>query len=426
MNLRSNAVFTVGCVVLLSAAACKKGVSSTHPTNGGGGTSTTDSVYNPVDPSTPATVGFFGNGWAPRTFAAPGDTTVSVSSSLVATDSLTINVNDVLAKAPPTVYGNNTNPYMGQMVTQPALMQYITDLSPNILRGPGGSLSDVYFWNGTASNPAPADAPDSILNSSGVAGPLGPWYGGNTQGWTLSLANYYNVLAQTNSTGYLTVNYGYARYGTGPNPVAAAAHLAADWVRYDNGRTKYWEIGNETYGGWEAGYLIDTTKNQDGQPATVTGALYAQHINVFADSMRAAAQETGATIYIGAFLATGTSAAITNWNQGVLSNIGNGADFFIIHDYFTPYEQNSSVATILGTGMTVPPADMSYVRQQLQTYGEHQAGGNVGVEYPGDRIQTKHVLYCRDTGGADRGFLYQEPVCYGEPLGPGQRLFERR
>jgi hypothetical protein len=35
-----------------------------------------------------------------------------------------------------------------------------------------------------------------------------------------------------------------------------------------------------------------------------TGALYAQHINVFADSMRAAAQETGATIYIGAFLAT--------------------------------------------------------------------------------------------------------------------------
>jgi hypothetical protein len=216
MNLRSNAVFTVGCVVLLSAAACKKGVSSTHPTNGGGGTSTTDSVYNPVDPSTPATVGFFGNGWAPRTFAAPGDTTVSVSSSLVATDSLTINVNDVLVKTPPLVYGNNTNPYMGQMVTQPALMQYITDLSPNILRGPGGSLSDVYFWNGTASNPAPADAPDSILNSSGVAGPLGPWYGGNTQGWTLSLANYYNVLAQTNSTGYLTVNYGYARYGTGP------------------------------------------------------------------------------------------------------------------------------------------------------------------------------------------------------------------
>ena len=59
--------------------------------------------------------------------------------------------------------------------------------------------------------------------------------------------------------------------------------------RYDNGRTKFWEIGNETYGNWEAGYMIDVTKNQDQQPAVVTGALYGQHVNVFADSMRAAA-----------------------------------------------------------------------------------------------------------------------------------------
>ncbi|MEI9958909.1 MAG: hypothetical protein WDM90_21935 [Ferruginibacter sp.] len=38
------------------------------------------------------------------------------------------------------------------------------------------------------------------------------------------------MLSQTNSTGIITVNYGYARYGTSANPVAAAAHLAADWV----------------------------------------------------------------------------------------------------------------------------------------------------------------------------------------------------
>ena len=64
------------------------------------------------------------------------------------------------------------------------------------------------------------------------------------------------------------------RYGTSANPVAAAAHLAADWVRYDNGRTKFWEIGNESYGNWEAGYSIDVSKNKDGQPEFITGALY--------------------------------------------------------------------------------------------------------------------------------------------------------
>ena len=98
---------------------------------------------------------------------------------------------------------------------------------------------------------------------------------------------------------------------------------------------------------WEAGYLIDVTKNQDGQPALVTGALYGQHFKVFADSMRAAAKETGATIYIGATLYQQAPqsydyASIQTWNQGVLSQSGNTPDFYIVHNYFTAYAANSS------------------------------------------------------------------------------------
>jgi len=365
----------MGCTLLISAAACKKAPSAVN-TGGGGGTTTTtgvDSIYNPTDPSVAATIGFFGNAWAARTLSLPADTPVTPT-TLAVTDSLTINLDNVIVKTSPYVFGNNSNLWMGQIVTQANLMQYIKDLSPNIIRAPAGSVSDAYFWNGTATNPAPADAPDSILNSSGVLGPLNAWYGGNTQSWTFSLDNYYSLLSSTNSTGIITVNYGYARYGTGLNPVAAAAHLAADWVRYDNGRTKFWEIGNETYGNWEAGYLIDQSKNQDGQPAVVTGALYAQHVNVFADSMRAAATQTGATIYIGATLYESPPASyddntVQTWNQGVLGNVGSGADYFIIHDYFTGYAANSTVAQILGTGTTEAPTDMSYLKQQLQGAG---------------------------------------------------------
>src|SRR3984957_18538299 len=303
----------------------------------------------------------------------PGDTGVAPT-TLAVTDSLTINLENVVVKTPPYLFGNNSNLWMGQIVTQANLMQYIKDLSPNIIRAPAGSVSDVYFWNGTATNPAPADAPDSILNSSGVLGPLAAWYGGNTQSWTFSLDNYYGMLASTNSTGIITINYGYARYGTGVNPVADAAHLAADWVRYDNGRTKFWEIGNETYGNWEAGYLINQANNQDGQPAVVTGALYAQHVNVFADSMRAAAQQTGATIYIGATLPRAPPASyddntVQTWNQGVLGGVGNGADYFIVHDYFTAYNANSTVAQILSTGISEAPTDMSFLKQQWQGAG---------------------------------------------------------
>lgn len=361
--------------LLLNATSCKKSISSDGGNTGGGTPppATKDSTYNPVDPSLPATVGFFSSGWKPKTFEV-NDTVAPAATTLAVTDSLTINVNKVLAKVQPYVYGNNSNLWMGQVVTQPALMQYIKDLSPNIIRAPAGSVSDVYFWNGTDANPAPADAPSTLLDASGKAATAGYWYGGNTASWTFSLDNYYSLLASSNSTGIITVNYGYARYGTSADPVAAAAHLAADWVRYDKGRTKFWEIGNESYGSWEAGYMIDQKQNKDGQPATITGAVYGKHVQVFADSMRAAAKETGTTIYIGATLyehkpASYDYASIQTWNQGVLQNAGSTADYFIVHNYFTPYNTNSSAVDILASGTSVPEAIMSYVQQQVSAAG---------------------------------------------------------
>jgi len=86
--------------------------------------------------------------------------------------------------------------------------------------------------------------------------------------------------------------------------------------------------------------------------------------------MRAAAQQVGATIYIGATLYvsppySGAYASIVNWNAGVLTNAASAADYFIVHDYFTGYETNSTVSQILGTGTAEAPGDMSYILQQL-------------------------------------------------------------
>jgi hypothetical protein len=370
------AAFGAMLLVSFNYIGCKKsGVSSNN--NGGGGGNpppAVDSVYNPTDPSVAASIGFFGNGWKPKTFTAP-DIIAGIVPTSTPTDSLTINVNKVLVKVSPYVYGNNSNLWSGQTVNQPALMQYLTDLSPNIIRGPGGSISDVYFWNGTDANPDPSDVPANLLNADGTStGTNWWWYGGNTASWTFSLDNYYNLLAQTNSTGIITINYGYARYGTGPNPAAAAAHLAADWVRHDNGKTKFWEIGNESYGNWEAGYKIDQSKNKDSQPALVTGAVYGNHFKIFADSMRVAAGEIGATIYIGATLYQQPAQSydynsIQTWNLGVLQNGGSSADFFIVHDYFTGYQTNSSVSDILSTGTAIPASVMSYITQQLTVSG---------------------------------------------------------
>jgi hypothetical protein len=288
---------------------------------------------------------------------------------------------------------------MTQMVTEPVLLNHITNLQPKILRAPGGSLSNLYFWN-APKNAAPADAPSQLLNATGTPSAAGYWYGKNIESWTLSLDNYYNVLQQTGSHGIICVNYGYARYGTSADPVAAAAHLAADWVRYDNGRTKYWEVGNENYGDWEAGYRINTSTNKDGQPEIITGQLYGKHFKVFADSMRKAAQQIGKTIYIGAVMVEAAPQSwntntVKTWNSGLLSQVGNSADFYIAHSYYTPYNTNSKAAEILATAPAVTKTMMDFLTQAFQSSGQQQIKPVALTEWnifaTGSKQQVSHI-----------------------------------
>jgi len=291
-----------------------------------------------------------------------------------ATATVSVDATNVIAPVSKYIYGNNANVFMTQMVDQPVLLNNITKLSPNILRFPGGNLSSVYFWNAADKSELPADVPATLLNADGTTAADPYWFGKNTQSWTMSLDNYYEMLKQTKSTGIITVNYSYARYSTADNPVAAAAHLAADWVRYDNGRTKFWEIGNENFGNWQAGYRIKTADNKDGQPEIMTGEIYGKHFKVFADSMHNAATKLGLEIHIGAQLFEAPPASwaedlVRYWNTGVLSNAGDAADFYIAHSYFTPYDTDSKAADILSTATTVPTDIMSYLKKTLSDAG---------------------------------------------------------
>ncbi|WP_162915696.1 T9SS type A sorting domain-containing protein [Paraflavitalea soli] len=316
--------------------------------------------------------GFFLNDWQPINITAPAFNNVAKPTGTPAV-TITVDANNVITKVPGYLFGNNANPYMTQMVTEPVLIDHIKNLAPGIIRMPGGNISSVYFWNGLPGVP-PVDVPDSLYDSDGKKVLAGYWYGKNTAGWTLSLDNYYAMLQQTGSKGIITVNYSYARYGTSADPVKQAAHLAADWVRYDNGRTKFWEIGNEDAGPWQAGYKIDVTKNKDGQPEIISGELYGQHIKVFIDSMRKAATEKGATIYIGAQLIQYDAVSSWNpvdrtWNSGYFGKAGNAADFYIVHSYYTPYNENSSASVILNTAATETQNMMNYMRTTTQQGG---------------------------------------------------------
>ncbi|MDB5138847.1 MAG: hypothetical protein JWR12_763 [Mucilaginibacter sp.] len=369
-NIKNTLAIMMASFIALQS--CKK----TPAVNNSGGN--TNTIVTGTDPAVASTQGFFLGNWAAKIWAAPA-TTQSVSKpSANGAVAVSVDLSQIITKVSTNIYGNNTNPFMGQYVTEPVLMNNITALSPKILRAPGGSLSDVYFWNGDGTKTQqPTDAPDTLLDLNGKASPSNYWYGYNTQSWTFTVDNYYKVLQQTGSTGLITVNYGYARYGTSAHPDQAAAHLAANWVRYDQGRTKYWEIGNECYGNWEAGYRIDPSKNKDGQPAIITGTVYGTHFKVFADSMRAAAAQVGNTnIKIGVVLTSsndvGNNAGVSNWNADVLKAAGNSPDFFVVHNYYTPYNQNSTAPTILSTPASITSSMMSWIKTSVHAAGVTQ------------------------------------------------------
>lgn len=315
---------------------------------------------------------FFPNDRLEKTAVIPAyDNTPATSKS--PTSTVAIDFTNVIAPVSKYMYGHNSNIYMSQIFDQPDLVKHLKALNPGIIRFPGGTISGAYFFN--ASRPVrPADAPEKILDANGNEVTLNYWFGKNTDANSMTLDNYYKTLETTNTTGIITVNYEYARYSTADNPVASAAHLAAEWVRYDNGRTKFWEIGNEEYGNWQYGYRIKTSTNKDGQPEIITGELYGKHFKVFADSMRKAANEIGATIYIGAMLKeeaplTWWSNTDRNWNSGIFAQAGASVDYYIVHSYYTAYQTNASASEILNTPATVTKNNHDYVLQQITTAG---------------------------------------------------------
>jgi len=277
---------------------------------------------------------------------------------------------DTLGKISKYVFGNAIAAWAGAH-DNPKLIEGIEFLAPTFIRFPGGNWANGYFWNGV-----PADVPDSIYDgqtynsTTKTATKIKFWGQTGVGGWQTTRDQYYELRENTDvKEGLITINYGYARYGLSEDPVAQAAHLAADWVRYDDGRTRFWEIGNENGGPWNYGWMIDTTLNKDGQPQIISGELYGKHFKVFVDSMKAAAEEIGVEIYIGGQVLQNEPRpgymwyfVDKDWNEGFFREAGNAADFYVIHNYFgTTYTVNS----LLNIAVSEPKKNIDFVKQDI-------------------------------------------------------------
>ena len=287
--------------------------------------------------------------WVPRTFNPYSNTDLKPAPS--SSNSVTININtsNVIADVLPSHFGTNLTHFLGEsVINDNDFMSNIKNLGKSILRYPGGNGSNQFFWDG--------NIPSSILNDSEIT--VNDLIDGS--GWRISPDDFLQILDSTNGTGIIAVNASYARYGSSVNPLQTAASYAANFVRHMNqtlgANIKYWEVGNENYGSWQAGYIV----NGD----TIDGTKYGDIFNVFADSMKAA----DPTIKIGAVLFR-QDGAYNDWSKKVLSKVENKADFLIIHNYFRrkPNPNNVTYQEML-TSLNQVQQDANRVKNMVANY----------------------------------------------------------
>jgi alpha-N-arabinofuranosidase len=236
------------------------------------------------------------------------------------------------------MFGLNAAVWDGVFDT-PTTINLLDEMGNQALRFPGGSLSDDYHW---ATNTT-----DS-----------------NTWQWATSFTQFAQVATATGAQVFITVNYG-----------SGTPAEAAGWVKSANVTNhfgfKYWEIGNENYGSWEA----------DNNVRPHDPYAYAQRFKDYYTQMKA----VDPTIKIGAVAITGedsyanytdhpalnprTGHQHNGWTPVMLAtmaSLGVTPDFLIYHRYpeAPGAESDQGLLTSSGTWVT----DASDLRQQLNDY----------------------------------------------------------
>ncbi len=220
------------------------------------------------------------------------------------------------------------------------------------LRWPGGSDSDEYHWNGTAtSNPPDGTAP-------AASGCEGEYLAPNTD-----YLSFINDLENATTNGFdvaLTADYG-------TNPTCNGGGIpseAADWVEYayaNGGTVSHVTVGNEVYGDWE-----EDMHAVQHDPTTYANAVIGS--SGYYELIKNQSASTLVGVVVDADCTT-SSGCTDGWDSTVLSDAKGYYDFVEFH-YYPQYGDVTSDTFLVQQAAQEFTTDINTIKSELTTAGE--------------------------------------------------------
>jgi hypothetical protein len=291
-----------------------------------------------------------------------------------------VDASSYIRAIPETMYGTNTQCWDGkQNGGNDNYNNLMAASGSRYIRWPGGSWGDAFLWSDME---GPADGND--------------YTGRVSYDESMYMINKMGAIMQP------IVNFPGYWYGIDHND-ACAISAAVAWVQDQSSRiptARYWEIGNEIGGPWEAGYFPE-----------ISGVYYGDRYANFYNAMKA----INLRIKIGACAEPYDTPAQWGWYQGYWTrdlltttdaNHGLRPDFLIIHSY----PGSTSNSTLLTSDLSLIATFTNNLNAMVSTY--------VGPQYVG---KIKYSMTEWDAGSPSG---YNRDITYVSALFKAQYILE--
>jgi hypothetical protein len=334
-----------------------------------------DSIINPTEyslnrPSLHGDPGFFLDDWQQKK-----NPKIKLSKELININQnpTTYSLTDFslpLTKISKYIFGNNLGHWTSRkFLEKDEFIFNLKDIGIQVVRFPGGNASNDYFWDATDINDCPEGTP-SIIYKSDFKKTTPPKLGNNGS-YRTRPKDYYELLMRTKATGSICVNYSFSLYSETEDEIKRvndAADYAASWVYEVNIKNqlgiKFWEIGNENWGKWQSGYNVKDR-------GVIDPKKYGQHCRVFIEKMKAV--DPSIKIGVVGYQKPKTNNPVQKkWNELVIPEIIDFADFYILHDYYAKYGAKLSPTEMLAAVDTTY-SHIKVVNQAIEEFTDKKA-----------------------------------------------------